>query len=1443
MKLTQKKIIKSLLFAFTVVSFTGKAQCPNPAVLSLIAEDTNTVFHVGQGTTNTITSPYSCSSMAFCIYPTSSNTTSAGIAQPCIRTRYNMYYTNVRQNVTESRYEGGNLIFTLAPGNPAANRIGGATPPASGASLWDFSLYQLDPTMTHSVSIVKTGGGAITSDSISVRDCWRNTPASTIYASNPAFTTGVGIAWSDPANSGHLGTTAWSISPAAAWPAVFDFGSGIYYVDPLYLSPATYTVTYTFTPPVVGASPCPAINLTYTFTVAPPSAATYNPAWTAINFCSAQACTGLSGQVTGTTGGDWSGTGVSGTSFCPSVSGVGSFPVTYTIGPSATCGNSQTHTLTVTATPTLGLAATTYSMCTGGNVVLNASGATTYTWAPAGSLSSANSPTPTASPASTQVYTVTGTSATGNCASSSKTVTVTVNTPPTITVGAANYTMCPGSSVGISASGASTYTWAPAGSLSNPNISNPTANPGSTQIYTVTGTSAAGCVSASSATTAVTVNTPPTITLGASNYTMCPGGSVGISASGASTYTWSPAVSLSNPNISNPTANPGSTQVYTVNGTDASGCTSTTPGTATVTVNTPSTLSLGSPTYTICPGGTVGMSVSGASTYTWTPAGSLDNANSATPNSTPVSNTVYTVTGTDASGCAAAVAATATVTINTPPTITVGAANYTICPGGNVGISASGASTYTWSPAGSLSNTNVSNPTANPGSTQVYTVTGTDASGCTAGSAATTTVTVNTPITPTITAVPSSLCTGGTTTLTATGASTYTWSANAASATTSTVSITPAGTDTYTVNGTDLSGCATNPGTITVNVSAALTVTITASSVSICSGQTTTLTASGATTYTWMPGPFNTTSISVNPSINTTYTLTGSNGGCTGTTVATVTVAATPTVSPSASSASICSGQTTTLTASGATNYTWMPGNINTNTVSVSPGSTQIYTVTGESGGCSSNATVNITVTATPTVTATAASSGTVCAGQTINLTGSGATSYTWMPGSIFTAVASVSPATNTTYTLTGANGTCTSTQTVAVSVTSLPSLTVTASTASICSGDPAVIITSSGATTYTWSANAGSVNTNTVSVTPSTTTTYTVAGTTAGCDNTGTVMVTVTPTPTLTIASSPTVICSGQSSTLTGSGATSYTWMPGSIFTAVTSVSPATGTTYTLTGANGTCAATQTVAVAVNQSPTISNTATADSARCGVPTGSVSAVTASGGTTPYTYQWYNGSAPIAGATNDSLTGAGAGTYSVLITDANGCVATGGTTSFNIGGSPAVIASISPHTATGQAPLNVSFTNNTTGASQYSWTFGNGLTVSTLNAGTTYNTPGTYTVVMIASNSNNTCFGKDTAVIIVDVATTIIIPNIFSPNGDGLNDNFMIATTGMKTLNCEIYNRWGTKICTLTAPNQVWDGKTPSGEAASEGTYYCILSAQGYDGKPYTYEGPLTLVK
>lgn len=1398
-----KKITSAILF-FVVLAFSVKGQCPSQPQMVMIAEDTNTVFNVGQGNNNTIPATISCTSMAFCVYPQIwSSTNSASIYQPCIKTRYRPYWTSVRNNVTESFFQNGGLIQTLAPGNPLPDRIGGSVPPANnGLTSWDYSLFQLSTAYTHSISVCKTGAGAIvdqfgvaTSDSISIRDCWRNnTPF--IYASNPNFVTASPcLTWSDPANSGTLGTTAWTISPAAVWPAIYAWTNGMCYIDPRYLPPATYTLNYSFTPPA-GVSACGTYTANYVFTVTNP----YTATWTApTNLCSNSACVNLPPTVSGTAGGTWSGSGVSGSQFCPSTVGAGSWPVTYTVGISSACGATQTNSITVTATPTLSITGNT-SICSGQSTVLTGGTATNYTWMPG----SVNTNTISVSPTSATTYTLTG--ANGNC-TAVQTVALIVTATPTLSV--AGGSICSGQSIVLTNTGsaASGYTWSPSGGSAGSATVSPTSN----TTYTLAGNNGA-CTGTTTAT--VNVTQTPTLSITGSG-TVCAGGSVVLTGGTATNYTWSP----SGGNASTATVTPGGTTTYTLTGANGT-CTSTATAAVNVTPN-PTVGISSSGGATICSGTSTTLTASGATNYTWSP-----NAGGGTTNPvvvSPTSSDTYTVTG-ESSGCTS----TQVITVNVTPTPTVlaSAGSGTLCAGQSTVLTASGASNYTWMPGGVTTST----ISVNPGSTQVYTVTG-DNAGCISSQ----TVVVNINPLPTIgvNAAPSSLCVGQTTTITASGANTYTWSANAGGGTSTSVTVTPGSSDTYTVTGTDVNGCV-NSNTITVSVGSGAVITISATSNTVCSGGSITLNGSGATSYTWAPGGQTTGTITVTPSGSTTYTLTGDNGGgCIGTETVSVNVIPTPTVSTSASSGAICSGQSTVLTGSGATNYTWMPGGATTNTISVNPGSSTTYTLTGETTGCISTSTVAVNVTATPTVTANA-SGGTICAGQNVVLTGGGAGSYTWNPGGMTTGTVTVTPGSSTTYTLTGANGACTATETVTVNVTALPNITANASSNSICTGQSAVL-TAGGGTTYTWM--PGGATTSTISVTPGSTQVYTVTGSASGCDNTAQVSITVNATPTVAVSATSGTICAGQSTTLNGSGATSYTWNPGGSTSANTTVSPTSSTTYTLIGDNGGCTDTTMVNVVVNPTPTLGNTALLDSARCGASTGGVLGITVTGGTPGYTYQWSNGS------TNDSLLNVPMGTYSVVVTDANGCVATGGVSSFTVPGSSAVTAGLTPPITTGQAPLNVTFTGTaSTGTTTvFGWDFGNGTTGTGSAPTSTYNAPGTYSITMIAYNGG--CLDTAYAVVIVDMPTIILIPNIFSPNGDGLNDNFFIFNTGLTSLNCEIYNRWGQLMYTITAPQGVWDGKANNGNEASDGTYYAIIKAVAVDGTVIEKEGYITLVR
>ena len=175
-------------------------------------------------------------------------------------------------------------------------------------------------------------------------------------------------------------------------------------------------------------------------------------------------------------------------------------------------------------------------------------------------------------------------------------------------------------------------------------------------------------------------------------------------------------------------------------------------------------------------------------------------------------------------------------------------------------------------------------------------------------------------------------------------------------------SFSPTVTTTYTVTGTDGNNCTnTSVRTITVNTLPVISI---ASPTAICSGQSATLTASGANTYSWTTGATS-AAITVSPALTTTYSVVGtSTAGCTGSLTRTVTVNALPNVTASSNASLICSGQSATITATGGTTYSWNTGATNSSIV-VTPTIQTTYTVQGTDGnGCSKTATVTQNVSA-----------------------------------------------------------------------------------------------------------------------------------------------------------------------------------------------------------------------------------------------------------------------------------------------------------------------------------------------------------------------------------------------------------------------------------------------------------------------------------------------
>lgn len=491
-----------------------------------------------------------------------------------------------------------------------------------------------------------------------------------------------------------------------------------------------------------------------------------------------------------------------------------------------------------------------------------------------------------------------------------------------------------------------------------------------------------------------------------------------------------------------------------------------------------------------CQGSTFTPTATGASTYEWS-NGTI------TANSFLVSaDGNYTVTATDAQGCSNT--ETIHLFMHAKPTISILASGNAICSGYPVtlhGVGAtiySNAGTYAWT--GGISDSIPFFPT----STSTYTVTGTTMYGC--SNTASQIISVSQSPTISITASASVICAGTAITLSSTGASIYSWSGGISNG----VAFIPLATTSYTVTGTASNGCTASAiKTISVNPSPSLVINATASVV--CSGNPVTLTASGgAASYLWSGGIQNGLPFIPFSPVNTYSVTAVSANGCSNTATKLIQVVPLPVVQSTVSSNSVCAGSSVTFNAFGALTFSWSGGI--SNGVPFVPSSSATYTVTGTNGsGCTNSSTKIVEVNPIPFVGATT-SSGTICEGEQIILSGSGADYYLWTngitDGEIFT------PSSTSTYTVTGiTNAGCAATRTMHIVVNPLPAVTANASSNVICLGDS--LILSSGDTTNLWNNGVQEG----VSFVPNASAVYVVTATNSyGCTNTSSQIIHVNP-------------------------------------------------------------------------------------------------------------------------------------------------------------------------------------------------------------------------------------------------------------------------------------------------------------------------------------------
>lgn len=647
------------------------------------------------------------------------------------------------------------------------------------------------------------------------------------------------------------------------------------------------------------------------------------------------------------------------------------------------------------------------------------------------------------------------------------------------------------------------------------------------------------------------------------------------------------------------------------------------------------------------------------------------------------------------------------------------------------------------------------------------------------------------------------------------------------------------------------------------------------SDVEICSGDSELLgdPAIAGYSYSWSPTaglddpniaqPTVTLTNVTSGQVTTTYTLTATNvtdGGCSEDYTVDVTV--NPQGDPTFSVSDFCPGEANSATIDGTSGGTFSFNPTVTDGATVDPSTGEItngvsgttYTIeyTFGSASCEVSSTENVTV--NPVLDASFSLTN-FCEGSanSANITGDTGGTFAFNPAVSdgATVDASTGEITDgvggTTYTLeyTVGTGGCQdiTTQNVTVVLANDASFSLT----DYCEGttNSANIIGDAGGT-FTFNpgvSDGATVDANTGEITGGIGgTTYTIEYTvgTGGCQDITTQNVTVIASDDASFSLTDFCFGTANSATVTGDAGGTFSFNPavtdGATINATTGeiTNGVAGTTYSVDYSTvGTCPATSNESVDVFELPNVeagSNQTICEGDNITL-TGSISGT----GALPITYNWDNGITDGQSFTPPT----GTTIYTVTAIDNNGCE---NSATVQIETLPVPQSIFSGNPITGFVPLDVDFTNTSIDANNFVWDFGNGEnnTVSDLSdQSTTYTDAGTYIVSLTASNG--ICSYESTIEVIVsELAPSITIPNVFTPNGDFVNDVWEVQTEHIESIEIFIVNRWGNTVATITDLDGYWDG-TISNRPAAGGVYFYKYTAKALNGEETTGQGHLTL--
>ncbi|MBL7696542.1 MAG: gliding motility-associated C-terminal domain-containing protein [Chitinophagaceae bacterium] len=770
----------------------------------------------------------------------------------------------------------------------------------------------------------------------------------------------------------------------------------------------------------------------------------------------------------------------------------------------------------------------------------------------------------------------------------------------------------------------------------------------------------------------------------------------------------------------------------------------------------------------------------------------------------------------------------------------------TICQGSSVELTATGGSSYEWQLNGQVIEGETSN-TLKATEGGIYSVIIIEGD-CRVPASNFSLVTVLPALSGVIFPANSSICAGSSTTLTATGGTSYTWfrdGVEIGGQTNATLQVSEPGIYSATVRNGDCSAPALNTAEVTSTPSPS--GNISPAMAAICQGGSVMLTASGGTSYTWFRNGnqiLGQTGETITAVQGGTYSVVIHVGDCSAeaSNVAEVTVSATPVGNISPAVSSVCTGGSVELTATGGTTYTWF---LNGNEMEGETGATITATEAGtysaviHQGDCSAQASNTSVVTITPVpVGAITPAAKTICEGETVRLTATGGTSYAW-----FKDGTEIEGETRATIDVTGGGtysavikqGTCSgpASNTSVITQTPLPSGTISPASGSICPGG-SILLTATGGTTYTWLRNGsiipGQIDGTYTARQPGT---YTVIISQGNCSApaSNSTVISVANAPTGSITPATASFCEGGSTLLTVTGGTSYQWFrngaeirgeTGSTFNAT---QPGT---YTAIIKQGLCSgpAENSAVIKETKKPT-GKISPATATICGG--GSVE-LTATGGTS---YAWLLNDVIIEGEQSATLAVTQPGVYSVIIKKDN-CENPGSNTVTVTGESsqgiryPTVFAQ--PGNGTQLEARNI--------GKSYEWAPSAGLSNPlSRTPTTTTDSEKEYTVKITTEKG---CVIVDT--VLVKVSATVFVPTGFTPNGNGKNDLLRPRGALKSIQSFKVFNRWGQLMFQTSQLEAGWDGKF-KGMLQPSDAYTWYLIATGADGKPIKLSGKTFLIR